>query len=250
MHPFNIAALLPLAQAAAPEAGGTLGSIETGDLVKLGILFVLSQLIAIVAYWIASKLVAADTSRFGNALKTWISYLLGVLILAFAGGVGIAITSGNTPIALAVGGLCFLLFIAMLFQVPMKIYDIGFGAAFGFLVISFILTAAGQLGLNQVAETTGLAPSHLKFSTGQGKRLEALLEKYVAMPGGSSADEAIASDAGKPLEERHAALQQIHRRLQQKHASLREGDQAALDAYNRDLARYEQLVEQLRTAQQ
>jgi hypothetical protein len=248
MDPFSPTAIIFLAQAAAPEAAQAAATAIPGKAV--GIL-ALGQVVVILSYWIASRLVAHEEGRFLRAILVYVSYTIGFIVLAFAAGIAFGMTYQAYPIvALAIAGVAFLLFVALLFQVPMKTYRIGFGAAFGFLILSLILSTAGNLVITRTLGGPAYLRDQFTLPAEQRTAIWSFVEKYIGRKPRPSPEEMIAADPAKPLEERQAALQGMYRALQERHASLTEGDQQALDAYKLQLARYQELVEKLKAAQQ
>src|SRR4029453_3009511 len=85
--------------------------------------------------------------RFDQAVKLWFLYFLcflGVFILTGA-GFALGIVQESTP--LEIGSLIAgaVLVLIVLFNLPMKLYNLSFPAAFAFVVISLVLNAAAQV---------------------------------------------------------------------------------------------------------
>jgi hypothetical protein len=217
---------------------------ETSWLETIG-WFAALQLFKIVYCWIASKIVAHEAkSSFINAVKLWGFCLLVVAVLSLPLIVLLQFPSAGV-IAFV---LLLLLIFAVIIGLPMKIYNIGILRSLGFLLITTVLSAGTELAVVQFLPHSALAQ---RFALRYEKRKQGL-DKIVQRTfdprrvRASSADHVIAADPKKPIIERQAALQRIHRDLETRRANLKAGDQAALDAYNRDDAHYRQLLDHVR----
>jgi hypothetical protein len=227
------------------------------------LLFLLAPVLQILGYWVASLAVAGEQGRLLNALKVWALYLLtfiGIFIAAFVGGLimGMAHLALGLPL---LGLAIFLLFLIVIFAIPMKVYEIGFLRAFGFLVLSFIITLIGQAAVDVTLGTplrpiveaaqklaamgpaiSALPPSEQQKFTANLKFLNFNLHTAAsALPG-----ETTAGDPGKPLPEREAGLKLMYLELDKRRKDIAPGDQAAIAVYEADKARYEELLKQLR----
>jgi hypothetical protein len=241
MDCFPLATMLPLAQAAAPSAPPSFWWQAAG-------LFVAMQVLSILFYWIASKVIAAEEATFLQALKTWGYYLGAFLGVCLLGGAAYFFLSKHPagPMITVVGVL--ILLIAVLFQVPMKVYQLSFGKALGFAVISIILHSAAQTFTLKTFGARGTALGATIDSDALRGQISALLRQNALGRGRPGFDESIVADKRRSLPERHAALQQIHGQLQVRHARLKKGDAAAIAAYQRDQARYDELVREITAA--
>ncbi|MES2570544.1 MAG: hypothetical protein V4710_10885 [Verrucomicrobiota bacterium] len=212
-----------------------------------------SQLIAILAYWIASNIVAREEGKFMNAIKLWILYWLASLgIVVLVSGVLMFASANNPSPALTFATLCVsvLLVLVVIFGLPMKVYNMSFPASIGFLILTFILSVAANLGAGQFLaspidpeEFTQWATEVSRISPVDRKKLTDRIAGRRAAANDS--DEVIAADRSKSIEERHAAVQRIYAALETRRQSLNAEDKAALDAYTRDEARYQQLLSTL-----
>ncbi len=229
--------------------------------------FVALQLITIVAYWISSMAMAGNenTGTIGNAVKVYFLYLL----LTFGAIIGAALAfpalmfairamsgqgdSGSLGIGAGLLGVGFLLlFVSLIFLIPMRVYRIGFGRALGFLALTILIAAVGQWGLGialgntanrvverlvQITQANSGAPS--------GGLLGELAER-TAHDAEFGDQEKVAADPAHTFQERQAALSGLYEHLQQMRGLLSPGDVGARGAYEQRKARYEVLLRQVK----
>ncbi len=268
MQLFSLSALLPALQAAVPSALPSADAL-TADYERIVagfrpgfflLWFAVLQAISIVAYWISSNLITREHGSILNALKLWAFYLLstlGVAILfAFTAGYGVKQSSNALLFAAIVVGI--MLAIVVVLGCPMKVYKMGVGGAIGFVLISWILTAAGQVAatrvLPQPIDFRAWGELSQKLAQLPAVERNKLVERFTqrtptaaAAPAAADSDDAIAANKTKPIEVRHEAIQRIYHALEARRVALKPGDTAALAAYTRDEARYQQLLSQLQT---
>ncbi|HEX8310860.1 MAG TPA: hypothetical protein VF614_06055 [Chthoniobacteraceae bacterium] len=236
-----MAALLPLAQATAPAAGSNFIWKAVG-------LFAAMQVLSVLFNWIASKVIATEESTFLQALKTWGYYLGAFLAVCLIGGAGFFFLS-NHPAGLVITVVSVvILLIAVLFQVPMKVYELSFAKALGFVAITLILNGAAQTFISKSFAGRGSPIGAALDPAAQREQISALFRQISSGRGRPGFDESIVGDPSRSLPERHAALQQIHRELQARHARLKRDDQKGIEAYQRDQARYDELVAEITAA--
>jgi hypothetical protein len=226
----------------------------------LAFVVVSGVVLQIVSYWIASKLVASEESRFLNALKLWGTYLLAALGLGFVLAIGLVVAAGiHAPwatIGVFVIGAISILYIG--FSVPMKIYSIGFLRTLAFLVIAVLMHLAAEfaigLALTLAAPDSPFVATLRTLQAHDPAAQRQLLAKFrdripgLAIPAGEL-DSAIAANRAKPMAERIAALQRMKQTLDANVIELKshENDQTLRQAYLRDSAQYEELRKQVQT---
>jgi hypothetical protein len=212
----------------------------------------LAQVIAIIAYWIASKAVAGENGTFGNALKLWLLYLIVPAGIALVAGFCVAMLS---PHGAQVSPLLFIgvgvLILALILLLPMKVYKVGFWAAFGFLIlaviVSFILNFGASLAL--LGSQSRIKEIATKFSTlpqaEQQKFFTALFQQYGLKTGDVLPGEMEAADRSKTPQERLAALKTMYAELEKRRVGIDPNDKAAVKAYDAQRARYDELLKKL-----
>jgi hypothetical protein len=221
------------------------------------LLIALGQVVLVLSYWIASKFVAPEESRFINALKTYVFYILMAFLLLFAGG--FAVISAQTLsgrshavgidlISVGLAALFGVLLLASLFAVPMNVYKMSFPRSLGFVALVLILSAAGHLAVTQTIGREVTKPDGPLQQIFERLRLAATGAPPPAAPGGSSldGDERTAGDATKSIGERQAALTDLYQRLDSMYESLPPGQSPARAEYDMRKARYEHLLSELR----
>ncbi len=244
--PETAESLLPQLKAAseAAPAGGALWAIG-------------AQVIAIIAYWLSSKVLAEEESRFVNAFKTWAFYLLSFFGLGIVGAILVVITTLAHMASIITGAVVLVLVlvaIIIFFAVPMKVYDIGFFRAFGFLLLAGVLNILGSVGLDVAAghpfknvfvvfQKMMQLPPEERQKLGKLWSSEAAgsLGAANALPG-----EIAAGDRHKPLAEREDAIKLMYNELAKRQKAVPAGDAAALAKYEEQRGRYEKLLKQLK----
>jgi hypothetical protein len=111
--------------------------------------FVASQALTIVAYWIASMLLAPERSLIRRALLAYMA-IVGVFVIAgvlFALGFPLFARSGVQGMAAGFTIVVGLLVLSLLIAVPVKVYEIGVFRSIGFLVIAGLLSFGLNVGL-------------------------------------------------------------------------------------------------------
>jgi hypothetical protein len=248
-----------LAQAAPPPetAESLLQQLRSASQAAPGggaILALGAQVVAIISYWLSSKVLAEEESRFGNAFKLWALYLLGFIIVgAIVVAIAILAHFAGVLLVVIVLGLA-LIGLIILFAIPMKVYDIGFFRAFGFLILAGIISALGNVGLDAVSghplrNVVAVYQKMMQLPPEERKKLADLWRKE-ASGGSVSANalpgEAVVGDRTKPLAEREAAIKMMYYELAKRQQAVPAGDAAALAKYEEQRARYEQLLKQLK----
>lgn len=214
----------------------------------------LLNLISIVAWWLSSIVVAREKGHFVNALKLWGVYTLGGILLfvlmIFAYMAAAASGSSVAVFGVAIGTILAL--VAVLLGAPMLVYDIGFFRSAGFVFIASAGVLAGELiaGLflpppPGAAERAGVIKKVTALPPNEQRRFLEALSQSAAKGSLPLPPEVIVADRSKTIEERQAALRTIHANLEKRRVELKWGDQAALDAYNRENARYQELAKEL-----
>ncbi len=261
----TLSALLPLAQTATarPEP---LVQESWAQLVAIGgplaLYFGALLLAQIVVFWIASKIVANDESRFTNALKVFGLYLLLNVVLGVAAGVatpiGAALLNMLTGGGGASIGLLFILVALVVFGlglfftflIPMRVYEISVGRAFGFLLISLILSAGATFGLNfafrtHVKQWNEAMYQLAKAPTADRRSFVRELNRQ-AQNSALTIAENLASDPNLSFQERQASLTTMFNQLEAMRVALVPGDRTGIAHYEERKARYEKLLRELR----
>lgn len=261
----TLSALLPLAQAASARPEPLVQESWT-QLLSIGgplLLFVGALLLAqIVAFWIASKIVARDESRFTNALKVFGLYLLLNVVLGIAAGVATPIGAAILNLLTGGGGasvsVLFILValvviglgVLFAFLIPMRVYQISVGRAFGFLLISSLLTMGASFGLSivfqkHVNQWNEAFNQLAKAPTADRRSFMRELNRQ-AQSSALNVAENLASDRGRTFQERQASLTSMYKQLEAMRSELPPGDREAVQYYEERKARYEKLLNDLR----
>jgi hypothetical protein len=222
------------------------------------VLFVLGQVVAIVANYLSSKaLVENYRDTFPNALRVWVLNWLTFVVLVVAGFViAAALNAAGTPQVrpILIAGLGFLM-IVFIIQIPAAVYRIPALRAVGFVLLSVLIAVVGSIGIQFF-----IGPSPAKFYAFAMKVIElppmerksflqliGTKQQFAARAAQPLAGELDARDPSKPLEERAAALRQMYADLEMRRRAIRPGDQKSIVIYQHQKARYEALLSQLRT---
>ena len=222
-------------------------------------LLIAGPILNIIWSWIASKVVVGgEGASIRNALKYWLASLLlaGAIFvgLIFAGPL-IAIKMGAAAIIAVIGGAC-LLSLLLSVLIPMKIYEIGFFRALGFIVLTVVISGLGNgvFGF-AMAKTFGIEARIAAVANAVGKT-EAERQAFAGrLFGKDAADEIdrMLDDAAQPignpktLAEREAAIQAIQQKLDARRRALPPGNREALAAFQLRLDRYMRLLNQVKT---
>ncbi len=262
MHSLVAAPFLLLAQAVerGPQPGEIAGKIlkgfVSGESLPLALLGIaIAIVIQVLACWISAKVVVGDPKgSLGNAIKMWLLYFL--VGIGFVMLLGIAIptfvVANNDAAAFAVTIGASVLAVALIFLLPMKVFHIGFGRALLFLVLSLILMLAAQAGMNRAQQKPafGRLPEVVATLASSEKRQQLL--DHLAGPvkaGGLDADLdrlARPEERAKGFPERQESLRTVYEELDARQKTLPPGDARALEEYERQRAKYENLVRVLR----
>jgi hypothetical protein len=234
MQLLSIAVMGPEAQRLLEDFARTPPLDFGRPLLLLGGIFVV---LWIVGAWIGAYFVAAEKPGLVEAIKTGLMWSLGfpvILLLAgaafyFAKARGSAIMAS---LSLVIGGI-LLLYAAL--SVPMQVHKIEFRKALAFFVGALLVHVAAQLAICQrlgdpLALTQRFELFRRFYMLPAEDAATLLAEKTSAPAAGSASSSSIA--------ERHEDLKKIYANLLLRREALKPGDDAALEAYNRDTARY------------
>ena len=263
MDSLLFATLLPLAQAVAepaPRPGEValriVKSVFTGETVAtMGFTVAIAIVVSVLAYWIASKVVVGDPKgSIGNAFKLWLLYLLVgagfVMVLAIA--IPMLVIANNGAAAYAVIGGASILGLALVFLMPVKIFEIGLPRAILFLILSLVLMLAGQAGIlrAQGKPAFGRLPAAIETLRSAEKRNQWFEQVAgIAQTTGLDADLArlaLPEERAKPFPERQDNLRKVYEALDARQKALPPGDAKALKEYDDQRAKYEELVRVLK----
>lgn len=278
MQIFSLAGIGFLAQATPPATAADAASYTSslqrmfgGDWQWLAILG-LSQVIAIISYFLASKAVV-DTDldgegrpTFGQAIKTWLittivfALFYGVLFYVSSrygqftttGARGAKLSSEALVPAIALLGTSLASLVA-LFAVPMRVYKLGCGGAIGFVIFSVVIQSIGGVGMfflfqdkfRELSKTVAVAPGARGSNTGTpGATIFQTKSRFVQTvePLGNTA-----ADKRRPMPERQQAIKDLYSELEKYRATLDvNNNPVGVGEYEKQKARYEQILAELR----
>jgi hypothetical protein len=142
--------------------------------------------------------------------------------------------------------------LALVFLVPIKIFEIGLFRSLVFLVLSVVLMFAAQAGIlrAQGKPVFGRLPAMIETLRSTEKR-DHLLERLagIAQTTGLDADLArlaLPEERAKPFPERQDNLRKVYEALDARQKALPPGDAKALKEYDDQRAKYEELVRVLK----
>lgn len=262
MESHVIATLLPLAQAAqsAPQPTQVAWNLFKTLLPAGGVLIVIAAIAIgiatqILAYWIAAKVVVGDPrGSFANAFKLWLLYFLVSIgwVLGLAIAVSATAAAGKEGAVIAVAGGFSILGLALVFLIPIKIFEIGLPRALAFLLLSLVLMFAAQAAVHRARgePAFGRLPEAIATLRSPEKRAQ-LIEQVggSAKPKGLEADLdrlALAEERAKPFPERQDNLRKVYEALDARQKVLPPNDPKALAEYDRLRTKYEELVRVLK----
>ena len=153
--------------------------------------------------------------------------------------------------ALLLGGIA-LFVLGSIFLIPMRIYRIGFVRTVVFLLLSGALSGAGQFAFGRVLHNPGarfqadLSTAIQNLAPANRSTLRGIIGQR-APESAFALSEKTALDRTKTFEERRAALGVIYADLEKTRLALRPGDAPALAGYEKQKARYEELLRTVRT---
>lgn len=222
----------------------SMGYQEGAALGMIAALFAAGLAIQILAGWIAAKAVIGnELCTLANTVKLWLVSLIVSIGVGLAMGLilSMVVWTQNNLAALVVVAGGGLLMIALAFLLPMKIFDTNFLRAFGFIIVSFILIVAANVGLDHAM---GLP------MFGRGEEL-AMHFKRVTNPGISPIDLELdrlehPSQRKLPLDVRGKRIKRLYEMLDARQKQLPPGDRTALAEYDRQRNRYEALLQSLK----
>ncbi len=264
MYMQTLLTFLPLAQTSAPNGNpvnAILEQLRQQSQVDSGtaiLAFIIGQVIAIIAILIASKAVVPDRYRtnIGNALRVWgigwvVTILAAIAIVVLILALSAAQALQFAAIALLLVGLVTLF---LWIRVPMATYDIRFFRSIGLLIIAFVVSILGQVAVSFVvgpppAQQWALAQQIWKLTPQQRAELNQALQRERqagVIAGPLLPGEKEARDPALPLQDRADALKKMYAELERRRLAIAPGDEAATAAYERQKARYEKLLDQLK----
>ncbi len=224
-------------------------------------LLVATQLLNAVWYWIGSKIVVrGENATIGNACKVWLAYLVLPLGIGagviFLGPLLVETLGGLSPVSAwaLVGGILFLC-VLLVFLIPMRLYEIGFLNALGFVLLSGVISIVGngavQFGAGKVFGAEGrVAALTDAFGKTEAERRafgERLFGKDAPDEIDRLLDDAIAPiGKPKPLAAREADAKVIQQKLEARRRALPPGDAKAQAEFQPRLDRYVRLLAALK----
>ncbi len=220
--------------------------------------FVIGQIALIIGILIASKAVVSEQYRdtLGNALRVWLGQWLLLILSVVAGFVILfGLSAAN---ALQFAGVVILLIVLitliMMIRIPMGTYQIGVVRAIGLMIIAWVVAMIGNVATSffigsPPKEQWALAQQIWNLTPEQREQLNQAirLDRQAAVIGGQELPgEKEARDTSKPLQDRADALKEMYAELEKRRQAVAPGDEAAKAAYERQKARYEALLDQLK----
>jgi hypothetical protein len=136
----------------------------------------------------------------------------------------------------------------------MSVYSIGFFRAIGLMIIAFVVSIIGNIALSFVmgpspAQQWALLQQVRQLTPEQRDQLGAAIrrDQQAGIAGGKLLPgEKEARDTSKPLQQRAEALKTMYAELEKRRQAVAPGDEAAKAAYERQKARYETILDQLK----
>jgi hypothetical protein len=252
-----------------PDAQRILDDIShapTAHLMPGGLIFAAAWfLLWIIGASIGSLAMMKEDAHIGAAAAVgwrWSINFLGILLLAGA-GYYFAKLRGSPTIATACIVIGAILFLYAALGAPMKVQRLQLSKAASLVLIALIVFVAGQLALVKLLGDPlriSMRLGHLRRITAlpagdASQLLAALRQRAVEKTAAASAAAPGATPAPTPpqpatprqksIAERQGELARVYNDLLDRRASLKEGDQAALDAYMRDDANYRKQLDEL-----
>ncbi|MGB8167245.1 MAG: hypothetical protein WCF18_07110 [Chthoniobacteraceae bacterium] len=217
---------------------------------------VLAAIIQVLAYWISAKVVVAnERATLARAGQLWLlSVLVGVgMSLLLVVCVLLAASTQQPALVLLVGGGWLLLACVIALLLPAKVFETDLSRSFGILLLSFILTVAGQTALDQARGHSTLARwrplQRLIFDSNEGRqrRLKHLLARDPLATIESDLDRLSSPDERKKsFSERQGGLRAAFAALEQRRKTIKADDKESLASYEALRQRYEELVKIMR----
>lgn len=220
--------------------------------------FVIGQIALIIGILIASKAVVPERYRdtLGNALRVWLGQWLMAIVAAVIGLVvlfALSAANGLQFAGIAILGI-LLVTLLMMIRIPMGTYQIGFFRAVGLMIIAWVVATMGNLAASffigsPPKEQWALVQQIWNLTPEQREQLNSAIRqdrKVTAISGQELPGEKEARDTSKPLQERADALKTMYAELETRRQAVAPGDETAKAAYERQKARYEALLDQLK----
>lgn len=222
---------------------------------------IVTQLLSVVWTWIAAKIVVrGERATVGNACKVWLAYLilpLGIgAALIFFGPLILESLSGLSPVtAWALCGVCVFLCVLLVFVIPMRIYEIEFLSALGFVLLSSAISVVGngavQFGAGKVFGAEARVEALMNGFGKTDAERQAFAERLFGNDAPDEIDRLLDDTLlpiGKPgpLAEREAAAKVIQQKLEARRRALPPGDAKALAEFQPRLDRYLRLLADLK----
>lgn len=214
----------------------------------------LSLAISLIAWWLASKIVAQrEFGTLVNALKVFVLQVILGVVVGVAVPFVLPLLSADFHIVAYV--LAGLLSLVLIFLIPMKIYKINVLQTIILFVVATIISALGQAGalmtlFREPAQKSAITLEQIsKLNVeAQAAYFQGLFQQAEQAPKFTkfSAAEKQAADRALSVEDRQAALKTMYAELEALRGSLQEGDAAGQATYKAQLARYEELLSQLK----
>ena len=226
----------------------------------------------VAAAWVSAHAVGKGNDGIGSAFATgfrWFTGFLSAIALAGAAFYFARLRgSGSMATASVAIGVILLLYAAV--NSPMKVYKIPFGNGLLFAAIGGLVHLAGQVAvqkamndplmlttrIDQIRRLAALSPEEAsQVLTALKKPPASANAKAVAAPAPAPVAPNVAGSTPEPppppkphvktIAERLDELKKVHADLLTQREALREGDNAALEAYTRNTAQYVEKLAQL-----
>ena len=265
---FSLAALGPEAQRLLDELSHRLAHDYTVEVIVFA---AITLALWIAAAWIAGQAVVKEKAEIGSALSVGFRWFTGILsALALAGAAFyFARLRGSGVMANASLVIGAILFLYAAVGAPMKVHKINFIQGLALAAIGVLVHLAGQVAvlkamsdpllltsrLDQVRRLAALSPEEASQVLTSLKNPAPAAAKAIAAatpapvvkkePEAAPAPVAPPKPRVKTIAERHDELKKGYADLMAQRETLREGDEAALAAYQRDTAQYVEKLAQL-----
>ena len=268
MQLLSLAALGPEAQRLLDELSRKLAHDYSVEIIVFA---AITLALWIAAAWVAAQAVVKDKAEVGSAMGTGFRWFTGFLAAGALAGAAFyfARLRGSGTMASASIGIGAILLLYVAINSPMQVYKLPFPKGLAFAVIGVLVHLAGQVAvlkamhdplsltsrLDQVRRLAALSPEEasqvltaLKKNGAPKKIATAAATPHATPP--KTADTTPAPVLPPPprlktITERLEDLKKVHAGLLKEREALRENDEAALAAYERNAAQYVEKLTQL-----
>ena len=262
---LSLAALSPDAQRLLDDLSQKLAHDYTVEII---IFAAITLGLWIFAAWIAGQAVVKEKAEIGSAMNVGFRWFTGILAAVALAGAAFyfARLRGSGLMANASLVIGAILFLYAAIGAPMQVHKISFIQGLAFAVIGVLLHLAAQVAvlkamsdplmlttrLDRVRRLAALSPEEASQVLTLAKKPAAREAKPIAVATPTPKPVEVKptpapppKPRGKTITERHDELKKGYADLMAQRETLKEGDEAALAAYNRDTAQYIEKLAQL-----